>query len=768
MGDKKVKKQLGNKFFSSILAMMVVITTIFSNDLTGIAATKSKITLSSKQETIAVGKSVQLKVKAIKGLKGKSVTWKSSNVKVAKVSSKGKVTGLKAGNVKITATSKVNKKVIATCKITVKKDAVESIRLDKTACVVIKGKTEKIKIKDVVPTTASSNITWKVKKSAIAKVSVKGKTAIVTGKKAGKTTLIATATDGSKKTAEVEILVVNKKSNVKKVAEVQVSLGEKEILVGSTTKAKAVMKPSNATLKTVYWSTSNEKIAKIDASGKITAIKAGQVKITATAQDGSGKKGTVTLVVKDNVEPTEEPKITVEPTVVPTVEPVVTDMPTKTPTRKPEVTEIPTHVPTEKLEITNVPTQEPKATGKPIATPTTEPMATEIPTRVPTEIPIKIPTVAPTNEPTAVPTNEPTAAPTNVPTATPTKAPTNTPTVVPTNVSTVTPTKAPTNAPMVTPTKTPTNAPMVTPTKAPTVVPTNTPTITSTITPTKVPTVIPTNTPTTEPQVTEPPAEIWYEGVEEAGKALREKLKKRNSTIELKYKISGDVDGTFIKTLMGNIVTEALKHTGVPTEGDYIEKQMGSYQKVANYYSDGSAYYLTITYNVTYYTTAEQEAEVDSKIAEVIHGLNLDGKSDYEKVKEIYDYICKNVTYDYTNLENESYELKYTAYAALVNKTSVCQGYANLLYRMLLEAGVDSRIITGTSKNEGHAWNVVKLDDKYYYLDSTWDASYFTTFSSYGYFLKGTSDFADHTLDSKFEAVEFKEKYSIPDSNYQS
>lgn len=643
MGDKKVRMQFGNKFFSSILAMMVVITTIFANDITGIAAAKSTITLSSKQETIAAGRSVQLKVKAIKGLKSKSVTWKSSNTKVAKVSSKGKVTGLKAGSSKITAVSKVNKKVKATCKITVKKDAVETIELDKAACVVVKGKTAKINIKDIVPATASSNVTWKIKKSAIAKVSVKGKTAIVTGKKAGKTTLIATAADGSKKTAEVEILVVNKKSSVKKVTGVQVSIAKEEILVGSTTKAKAIIKPSNASLKTVYWSSSDEKIAKVDASGKIVAIKAGQVNITATAQDGSGKKSTVTLVVKDNVEP------------------MVTDIPT--------------------------------------ATPTTEPLITTLPTNAPTVTLTVIPTVTPTTVPTVTPTKVPAVTPTNIPTVTPTK--------------------------------------------------------------------VPTATPTAEPQVTEPPADVWYENVEDAGKALREEMKRRNSTIKLKYKVSGAVDETFVQTLTNNIVTEAFKHTGVPTEGDYIEKQMRGYQAGMSYYSDGSAYYLTITYNIPYYTNAQQEAEVDSKITEVIKGLNLDGASDYQKVKEIYDYICKNVTYDYTNLDNESYKLKYTAYAALINNTSVCQGYANLLYRMLLEAGVDSRIVTGTSDNQGHAWNIVKLDGMYYYLDSTWDATRVQNGFEYGYFLRGTTGFDDHTLDSKFETTEYTQEYPISESMYQ-
>lgn len=54
-----------------------------------------------------------------------------------------------------------------------------------------------------------------------------------------------------------------------------------------------------------------------------------------------------------------------------------------------------------------------------------------------------------------------------------------------------------------------------------------------------------------------------------------------------------------------------------------------------------------------------------------------------------------NVKYDYENLDDTDYKLKYTAYAALLNGTAVCQGYANLLYRMALEAGIDARFISG-------------------------------------------------------------------------
>jgi hypothetical protein len=83
--------------------------------------------------------------------------------------------------------------------------------------------------------------------------------------------------------------------------------------------------------------------------------------------------------------------------------------------------------------------------------------------------------------------------------------------------------------------------------------------------------------------------------------------------------------------------------------------------------------------------------------------------------------------------------LKHTAYAAAINHTAVCQGYAVLFYRLALECGIDARVIAGKGKGangwEDHAWNIVKLGGNYYLLDATWDAG--KTPMYYQYFLKG-------------------------------
>ena len=80
---------------------------------------KAKITLKEKKASIVVGKTTTIKVKSFKGISNKNIAFSSSDKKVATVSSKGKVTGKKAGKATITVTSLINKNVKAKFTITV-------------------------------------------------------------------------------------------------------------------------------------------------------------------------------------------------------------------------------------------------------------------------------------------------------------------------------------------------------------------------------------------------------------------------------------------------------------------------------------------------------------------------------------------------------------------------------------------------------------------------------------------------------------------------
>ena len=249
-----------------------------------------------------------------------------------------------------------------------------------------------------------------------------------------------------------------------------------------------------------------------------------------------------------------------------------------------------------------------------------------------------------------------------------------------------------------------------------------------------------------------------YGSVDEAVVSFREQMKSRKEIITVKV-MTDDVE-----EIAGEISDAAMAHTGNPKEGDYLQWQFGGWKCSSSYYSFGGNYYCTMNYTMTYYTTAAQEAELDNAIAlaKTNLGLNSSTMNDYQKIKAIYDYMTKNITYDYANLNDDSYRLKYTAYAAMINKTAVCQGYAVLLYRMALECGVDARVITGIGNGGAHGWNIVKLGNYYYNVDSTWDAGY----SNYSYFLKTDENFRYHTRDNEYATGDFYEAYPMAASDY--
>lgn len=241
---------------------------------------------------------------------------------------------------------------------------------------------------------------------------------------------------------------------------------------------------------------------------------------------------------------------------------------------------------------------------------------------------------------------------------------------------------------------------------------------------------------------------------EQAAAVLRSQLKSRTQTIVISYV------GTVLADPL-KILNAAMDHTGVPTEGDYLLWQYGGANYKREGYISGSTYYLTLTYTMTYYTTAAQERIVDSAAEALLADLDLSQSDDYETVKAIYDWICTNVTYDYKNLSDSSYLRKHTAYAALVDRTAVCQGYALLLYRLLLTEGIDTRIISGKAGG-AHGWNIIELDGKYYNADSTWDAGK----TSYTYFLQNAEGFSDHTRDSQYDTAQFHAEYPMAEKDY--
>jgi len=257
----------------------------------------SSIKLNTKNHTMYSNQYVQLKATVLpNNAYNKSVTWKSSNSKIATVDKNGKVKALKVGNATITATSTDGSNVSAQCKIKVVQ-RVTKIKLNKSIINLSKkGKTAKLKA-TVLPNNAyNKSVTWKANNTKVVTVDKKGKIKATTNK--GATYVNAIAKDGSKKKAKLLVVVGPK---VKKITLNKTSVTLNRGAKNRTFQLKKAIKNKNATYKGVSWYSSNKNVATVNSNGKVTIKHRGKVVITVKAKDGSNKSAKCKFTIKQLV-----------------------------------------------------------------------------------------------------------------------------------------------------------------------------------------------------------------------------------------------------------------------------------------------------------------------------------------------------------------------------------------------------------------------------------------------------------------------------------
>ncbi len=144
----------------------------------------------------------------------------------------------------------------------------------------------------------------------------------------------------------------------------------------------------------------------------------------------------------------------------------------------------------------------------------------------------------------------------------------------------------------------------------------------------------------------------------------------------------------------------------------------------------------------------------------------LEGYSDYEKIREVHNWIIDNIEYD-INLETQE---PYSISGALTEGRAVCEGYARSFKYIMDGLDIPCVLVSGIGTNsngetESHAWNYVMLDNKWYAVDVTWDDpviignGYIPEGTRYRHFLKGSNSFfTSHIEDGRIteSSVEFK------------
>ena len=228
-----------------------------------ITVSAESVTLDKTSLSLAIGESATLTA-TVKpdDATDKTVAWSSSDESVAKVDN-GKVTAVKSG--KATVTAKCGVKT-AECAVTVTVP-VSSITLDKTTLSLVIGESFTLTATVKPDDATDKTVIWSSSDESVARVD-NGK---VTAVKSGKATVTAKC---GVKTAECAVTVTVP------VSSITLDKTTLSLVIGESFTLTATVKPDDATDKTVIWSSSDESVARVD-NGKVTAVNAGQAKISA-------------------------------------------------------------------------------------------------------------------------------------------------------------------------------------------------------------------------------------------------------------------------------------------------------------------------------------------------------------------------------------------------------------------------------------------------------------------------------------------------------
>ncbi|MCM1113206.1 MAG: hypothetical protein NC399_08145 [Muribaculum sp.] len=137
---------------------------------------------------------------------------------------------------------------------------------------------------------------------------------------------------------------------------------------------------------------------------------------------------------------------------------------------------------------------------------------------------------------------------------------------------------------------------------------------------------------------------------------------------------------------------------------------------------------FTGTYGHDWDTVLARRREIEKAVCALLAEAPKT-QDDYEKIKYVYEALVLNTEYDLNADENQN------IYSVFVGHASVCQGYAKAFQYLMNRMGVECALVQGKVRDtgEGHAWNLVRSNGEFYYVDATWgDISYQNTESSAG------------------------------------
>lgn len=194
-------------------------------------------------------------------------------------------------------------------------------------------------------------------------------------------------------------------------------------------------------------------------------------------------------------------------------------------------------------------------------------------------------------------------------------------------------------------------------------------------------------------------------------------LIKTNLNLLTTLRLFGLCAGIFFMSLQGRAQTSA-RHPSYPLLSPGLTGMKEYVLNKSNVYSKADSHSLNVSEK--HYTS----------IDELALSLCPSDWSESEKVRSIYFWIANNIHYDHKALETNRFSSQ-VADSVFLNRKAVCEGFSSLFVEICRHAGLQARTLDGYVKDEffdqtkilvypNHAWNAVKINDKWHLLDVTW------------------------------------------------
>ena len=182
--------------------------------------------------------------------------------------------------------------------------------------------------------------------------------------------------------------------------------------------------------------------------------------------------------------------------------------------------------------------------------------------------------------------------------------------------------------------------------------------------------------------------------------------------------------------------------------------------------------YISSEFTVNNLNTAIQKVEntKNNLIASI-----SENATDYEKALKVHNAIVNSLDYDISTIRPNTRNI----YGALIEKKAVCEGYAKSFKYIMDCLDIECILVSGVATNssghtESHMWNYIKLNNKWYGIDATWDDPVVMGGSSkdiirHNYFCKGSNVFNEsHKIENKLSDNGMSFNYpTLSTSNYK-